>query len=66
MSLLDVSPDVLYGAAYLSPAEVSALDAIHVATALLLGNALGAFFTYDRGQTEMARGCGLSVQSPGT
>lgn len=42
-----------------------ALDAIHVATAVLLGLDLESFVTYDTRQAEAARAVGLHVIAPG-
>jgi predicted nucleic acid-binding protein len=42
-----------------------ALDAIHVASALLLGDEIDAFVTYDDRQAAAAREAGLAVRSPG-
>ncbi len=41
------------------------LDALHLASALLLGEALTAFIAYDRRLAEAARGAGLVVITPG-
>lgn len=41
------------------------LDAIHVATAELLGDELLSFITYDRQMASVARSVGLPVVSPG-
>jgi predicted nucleic acid-binding protein len=40
------------------------LDAIHVQSALVLGDELEAFVTYDARQAEAARAAGLPVQMP--
>lgn len=47
------------------PGPVRSLDAIHVATAELLGNELIALVTYDNRMAEAARGVGLPVVMPG-
>jgi len=41
------------------------LDAIHVATAVLLGADLERFITYDLRQADAARAAGLRVDAPG-
>lgn len=43
-----------------------ALDAIHVASAQLLGPEVDMFITYDSRQADAARGAGLQVASPGS
>ncbi len=48
----------------LEPAAVRTLDAIHLATALALGDDLQEIVTYDRRMTEGARRLGLPVASP--
>ncbi len=47
-----------------TPNVMRTLDAIHVATALELGDALGAFVTYDDRLAEAARAVGLPVVRP--
>jgi predicted nucleic acid-binding protein len=51
-------------AATVSPSLLRALDAIHLATALEVGNALGAFVTYDDRLAAAARAIGLPVVTP--
>ena len=41
------------------------LDALHLASALLLGNELTAFVAYDRRLADGAQAAGLSVATPG-
>jgi len=45
--------------------NLRALDAVHLASALTLGDDLGAFCTYDRRLAADARAAGLTVLSPG-
>ena len=56
---------VLVEAAALLPRSLGSLDAIHLATALRLGPALGAFLTYDRTLASAAAGAGVPVASRG-
>ena len=42
-----------------------ALDAIHIATALSIGDPELQFVTYDQWQAESAREAGLTVVQPG-
>jgi predicted nucleic acid-binding protein len=48
------------------PGNVRALDAIHVASAQVLGSELTALVTYDKGMAEVARAIGLPVAMPCT
>lgn len=52
-------------AAALEPGTLRTLDAIHLATALALGEELDAVVTYDRRMTEAAKATGLAVAAPG-
>jgi predicted nucleic acid-binding protein len=57
--------DRLLGSAIrISPPTVRTLDAIHLASALSLGDALGSFVTYDRRMREAGIAMGLPVASP--
>jgi uncharacterized protein len=47
------------------PGPVRALDAVHVASAEMLGSELIALVTYDNRMAEAARGVGLPVVMPG-
>lgn len=51
-------------AAALTPASLRAQDAIHLATALELGEELTAFVSYDDRLTAAARDAGLPVAAP--
>lgn len=64
VDLVRINDRVLSDAATLLPAELRALDAIHLATARLLGDALARVITYDDRLAEAARGLGLSVVAP--
>ena len=48
-----------------APGTLRSLDAIHVASAGLLGPELTALVTYDHRMAEAARGAGLPVAMPG-
>lgn len=63
-SLLAIDDAVLAAAAALEPIELRSLDAIHLATALSLGDDLGAMYVYDRRLAEAARAAGLRVDAP--
>jgi predicted nucleic acid-binding protein len=45
--------------------RVRTLDAVHVASAELLGSELTALVTYDRRMADVARASGLPVEMPG-
>ncbi len=62
--LVQVDRDVLERAAAISPPEVRTLDAIHLATTLLLDADLEALVTYDGRMAEAARAAGVRVESP--
>lgn len=64
MDFVDLDPVVAEHAARLDPVGLRSLDAIHLASALALGDELDAFVTYDARQAEAARAVGLSVVSP--
>jgi uncharacterized protein len=63
--LLTVDAHVLGRAAALQPARLRTLDAIHLASALELGDDLGVFVAYDRDLVEAAARQRLTVLSPG-
>lgn len=64
MELLRVSDRTLEAAASLPPMELRSLDAIHLATAQLLGDLIGQLITYDTRMAEAAEGLGFRVVAP--
>jgi predicted nucleic acid-binding protein len=64
LDLVRISDRVLDAAGYLEPAQVRSLDAIHLATAQLLGADLGHVVTYDDRMADAARSLGLKTTSP--
>jgi uncharacterized protein len=64
LTLIRVDEDILDRAARLPPATLRTLDAIHLASALALGEALGSVVTYDVRLGEAAREAGLDVVAP--
>jgi predicted nucleic acid-binding protein len=52
-------------AAALLPGEARTLDAIHLASAQAVGDALDTVVTYDRRILEIARSVGLPAEAPG-
>ncbi len=65
VSLLAIDTRVLDTAARLSPSSLRSLDAIHLASALQLGDELTAFVAYDDRLLAAASALGLPVASPG-
>jgi uncharacterized protein len=64
MALIPPGRDVLTLAGAFTLPTLRALDAIHVATALLLDD-LGLFISYDARQLRAAAEAGLAITSPG-
>lgn len=64
IELLRVSDRVLAAAAELEPVLLRSLDAIHLATARLLGDEVRRLITYDDRMAEAAAGLGFSVLRP--
>jgi predicted nucleic acid-binding protein len=62
--LVRVNDRVLNVAGELRPIEIRTLDAIHLATAQLLGDDLGHLVTYDERMAEAARALELRVSAP--
>lgn len=65
IELISVTDEVLVSAARLKPAALRSLDALHIATAALLGDDLEAVVTYDRRMAEGATLAGIRVDAPG-
>lgn len=63
--LLAVDVDIRREAQRLKPPHLRTLDAIHLATALSIGDPDLEFITYDDRQAEAARAAGLKVVQPG-
>jgi predicted nucleic acid-binding protein len=64
VGLTELDAGIANRAAELRPATLRALDAIHLATALALGDELAAFVTYDGRLADAARAAGLEVIAP--
>jgi len=64
IEFIELDEEVAERAAGLEPAAFRSLDAIHLATALALGEDLDAFVTYDARQGDAARTLGLIVEAP--
>jgi hypothetical protein len=52
-------------AAALLPGGIRTLDAVHVASAQVLGEVLDVLVSYDKGMVEVARAVGIPVEAPG-
>lgn len=63
--LLRLDGDILDRAARLEPRTLRSLDALHLASALSLGEDLGAIAIYDHGFATAAAAIGLTILSPG-
>ncbi len=64
VGLLRVDHDVLEAAARLDPPDLPTLDAIHLATAISIGERLGAMAVYDARLLGAARLSGIRVLAP--
>jgi predicted nucleic acid-binding protein len=64
LDLVRINDSVLNAAGVLRPPDLCSLDAIHLATAALLGNELTALVTYDQRMTTVARQLGFPVVQP--
>jgi uncharacterized protein len=62
--LVDVERAIRRAAGDLEDPGLRSLDAVHLATALSLGERCGAFFTYDERLIAAARAHGLTVTVP--
>ena len=64
LNLVRVNDRVLVAAGGLLPTELRSLDAIHLATALQLGDDVRQLVTYDERMAEAARTLGVRTVSP--
>ena len=64
IELIRINERVLSVAGSLLPPDLRSLDAIHLATASLLGGSLGRVVTYDDRMADAARALGWTVVSP--
>jgi uncharacterized protein len=65
LMIVALEPEVARAAAAVGPSTLRTLDAIHLASAALLGEDLEAFVTYDRRLADAAAALGMPVASPG-
>jgi predicted nucleic acid-binding protein len=61
---IQLDTEILATAAELEPPALRTLDAIHIASALVLGEELEAVVTYDARMADAARAVGLRVEAP--
>jgi predicted nucleic acid-binding protein len=64
LSMVEFDASIAASAAKLEPRGLRSLDAIHLASALLLADELRALVTYDTRLADAARAAGLSVLAP--
>ncbi|MBI3767670.1 MAG: type II toxin-antitoxin system VapC family toxin [Deltaproteobacteria bacterium] len=63
--VIGIDDDVLSRAARVEPRSLRSLDALHLATAIGLGEDLGVFVTYDDRLAAAAARAALRVEAPG-
>jgi uncharacterized protein len=64
IEMVEIDPAVRIAAHTVALASVRSLDAIHLATAMRLGEQLTSFVTYDKRLADAAEGAGLRVDMP--
>ena len=64
LELIRMSDRLLGAAGLLPPAELRSLDAIHLATAQLLGSDLGSVVSYDDRMIDAAKQLAMRTASP--
>jgi predicted nucleic acid-binding protein len=64
-SLVEIDHRIIHTAGFLEPDRLRALDAIHLATALELGEEIEAMVVYDRQLAAGARRHGIAAVAPG-
>lgn len=62
--LMSVTTDICIDAAGIDPGVIRSLDAVHIATALAIGDDLEAVVTYDQRMADGCRIYGLPVVAP--
>ena len=66
IALVPIDDGIIRGAADLAPVGLRTLDALHIATALSLGEDITSLVTYDDRLAEAAATAGIEVIAPGT
>ena len=64
LTLLQVTTEIFEAAALLAPATLRTLDALHLASALTLGDELEGMIVYDTRLAAAAEALGINVVSP--
>ena len=64
VSVIELGESIRTRASVLEPATVRSLDALHLATAIEIGDVLDAVITYDARMAAAARSLGLAVTAP--
>lgn len=64
LELIELTSDIVDRAGTLEPASLRTLDAIHLASALALGDDLDTIVTYDERMAAGALAVGLPVEAP--
>ena len=64
LDLLPVSNFIVQQAAAIVPSEIRSLDAIHLASALTIGDHLVAFVAYDHRLSSAAQQAGMVIATP--
>jgi predicted nucleic acid-binding protein len=64
ITLVPLDEAILQAAADLEPAGLRSLDALHLATAVSLGEDLGRLFCYDVRLKDAAQALGIEVSQP--
>ncbi|MGH2417081.1 MAG: type II toxin-antitoxin system VapC family toxin [Candidatus Limnocylindria bacterium] len=64
LAMVELSDSVAAEAGLRGPATLRSLDAIHLASALSLGDEVAMLITYDRRLADAARAAGLEVVAP--
>lgn len=64
LTLVEATEGILAEAVTIEPPSLRTLDALHLASALSVSDALDGFIAYDRRLVEAARASGLDVSSP--
>jgi predicted nucleic acid-binding protein len=66
LAFVELDAELAVQAGATGESRLRALDAIHVASALRLGQEIRSFVTYDARQGSAAQSAGLHVEAPGT
>lgn len=64
LALLPMDDAVLHAAAALTPSSLRSLDAVHLATAISLGDRLDVMVCYDARLSSAAQAAGIEVAQP--